>query len=241
MDNQPIPGYRLRRLGRSHLSGVTQPLPGTLEAVIKFDSVEAPFCVYCEIVAVRLGRMLAIPVAEGVLTFTGTRQAFASIRLADDGSPRKLAKHQWIDVAGRYSQGVAALTAFDIFIGNGDRTDNFVASLVSHLPLLQGFDHSHALLCCCRTAQQSVRALRNGDLVVKSHPFYHLLQRELLERWVERIAAIPDHYVLECCSVGQPIGAVSCRMQASLGRALVVRKNQLRTIIDAHLGTIRPQ
>lgn len=243
MTNQSLPPYSLRRLARSHLDGVTQPVSGALDAIVKFDSAEAPHCVYCEIVAVRLARMLGIPIAEGVLTLIGTRPGFASLRLACHGwAATNVPTSRWPDVASSYPQGVAALTAFDVLIGNDDRSGNFTASVVTpHLPLFQGFDHSHALLCCRRTAHQSIRALRDGDLIVKSHPFYELVQRKRLEQWVDRIAGIPDDYVNECCILGQPIGAVSCQTQASLGRALVVRKNQLHVIVGAHLPTILPQ
>lgn len=243
MINQSLPAYSLRRLAKSHLDGVTRPVSGSIDAVVKFDGPESPHCVYSEMVAVRLARVLGIPIAEGVLTQVGTRQGFASLRLASRGwAATNVPMRQWPVVASRYPEGVVALTIFDIFIGNDDRGGNFTASVVTpHLSLFQGFDHSHALLCCRRSAPQSVRALRGAELIVKNHPFYRLIQRKLLGSWVERIAALPDEYVNECCILGQPVGAVSCQTQAGLGRALVVRKNQLHAIVNAHLATILPQ
>lgn len=233
--------YTIRRLGRVRSNGITSPITGSLNAVIKFDSPESEHCVYNELVAVRLAQTIHAPLADGVLTLAGSGQAFASLELGAPGLPLPdVSESNHGRVAELYPEAVAGLVAFDIWIGNPDRARNFKASLVTpHVPVFRGFDHSHALLCVESTSLQSIRRLRAGDLIAETHPFYGRVRRDQLERWITRIRALPEDYIRECCEFGRPIGAVTVRTQKALSQALIQRRNKLIVIVQIHLDTVR--
>jgi len=233
--------YSIRRLGTVRRSGVTSPVTGSLHAVIKFDSPEAEHCVYNELVAVRLAQTLHAPLADGVLTVAGAGHAFASLELGAPGLPLPdLPESQHGRAAELYPEAVAGLVAFDVWIGNPDRANNFKASLVTpHVPVFRGFDHSHALLCVESTTAKSLQRLKAGDLIAEVHPFFGRVRLEHLARWVERIKALPDDYIAECCEFGRPIGAVTVKTQKALVQALIQRRNKLGVIIQIHMGTVR--
>ena len=96
----------------------------------------------------RLAQTLHIPVADGVLAATGEGPAYASLEVASPDIPLPdLLQSQTVQVAEAYPDEVAALIAFDIFIGNRDRMRNIKASTVTpHIQIFKGFDHSHSLL-----------------------------------------------------------------------------------------------
>lgn len=233
--------YTIRRLGRVRTNGITAPVTGSLNAVIKFDGPESEHCVYNELVAVRLAQTLHAPLADGVLTLAGSGHAFASLELGAPGLPLPdVPESHHSRVAELYPEAVAGLVAFDIWIGNPDRARNFKASLVTpHVPVFRGFDHSHALLCVESTSARSLQRLRAGDLIAETHPFYGRVHLEHLDRWVSRIKALPEDYIRECCEFGRPIGAVTVRTQKALSQALTQRRNKLLVIVQINLGTVR--
>lgn len=234
--------YTVRRLGKMKPNGVTGPLTGTMNAIFKFDGAESEHCVYNELVAVRLAQTLHIPIAAGVLTVAGASHAFASLEVGGPGLflPDAL-EVQWPKIAERYPDAVAALVAFDIFIGNEDRARNFKVSLITpHVPLFSGFDHSHALLGSAETTAGSIGKLRGGFLIAKAHPFYGLVSRDLLADWFYRIGKTPDTQVMECCVLGRTIGKVTEEMQKKLGATLNERKKMLKQMIKSYASIIRP-
>lgn len=233
--------YSIRRLGRTRANGITAPVAGSLNAVIKFDSPESEHCVYNELVAVRLAQTLHIPIADGVLTAAGTGHAFASLELAAPGLPLPdVPEGHHGRVAELYPDAVASLVAFDIWIGNSDRARNFKASLVTpHVPVFRGFDHSHALLGIEASPPRCLRQLREGDLIAETHPFFGKVKLAPLAGWVKRIQSIPDDYIRECCEFGRPIGAVTVKTQKAVSQALLQRRIKLGIIIQLHMGTVR--
>ena len=235
------PLYAVRRLGSFRSSGVTAPVSASVDAVIKFDTPESPHCVYNEITAVNLAQRLNIPVANGVLTTVGTGLAFASLELGAPGVPlREIAGNRLDRLALIYPDAVAALVAFDVFIGNCDRAQNFRASLVTpHVPLFCAFDHSHALLGIAPCASSAIRRLRAGELVSKSHPFYGLVEQSRLSYWIERICDMSSFHITESCEHGRAITSVSSRTQRALGRALLSRRDKLTQIIEEHEAVIK--
>lgn len=233
--------YSIRRLGRVRTNGITAPVTGSLNAVIKFDSPESEHCVYNELVAVRLAQTLHLPIADGVPTTAGAGHAFASLELAAPGLPLPdVPESHHGRVAELYPDAVAGLVAFDIWIGNPDRARNFKASLVTpHVPVFRGFDHSHALLGMDTTAPRCIRRLKDGEFIVETHPFYGKVGLGHLTRWVERIKAIPEDYVRECCEFGRPVGAVTVKTQRAVSQALAQRRTKLGLIIQVYMGTVR--
>lgn len=233
--------YSIRRLGRVRTNGITAPVTGSLNAVIKFDSPESEHCVYNELVAVRLAQTLHIPIADGVLTTAGAGHAFASLELAAPGLPLPdVPESHHGRVAELYPDPVAGLVAFDVWIGNPDRARNFKASLVTpHVPVFRGFDHSHALLGMDASPSRCLRRLKDGDFITETHPFYGKVKLEPLARWVERIKSVPDDLVRECCEFGRPIGAVTVKTQRAVSQALTLRRNKLGLIIQVYMGTVR--
>ncbi|MDA8151215.1 MAG: hypothetical protein M0003_00640 [Acidithiobacillus sp.] len=233
--------YKIRSISSSRKSGITVPSLCTLDAALKFDSTESPHCVYNEYVAHRLAQTLHVPVAEGVLTTTGDGQAYASLLLHSPGINLPDVLDPQLDrIAHMYPDMAAALVAFDIFIGNGDRARNLKAALVTpHVRLFAAFDHSHALLGVESNPKNSIRKLTEGELVVRRHPFYGRVQTVFLEGWISRIVALPDGYIRECCGMGKPFRAVSEELQQFLADAMIKRKVALPAIVQGHASFIR--
>lgn len=224
--------YKIKSILRQRPTGVTAASSCRLDAVLKFDGPESPFCVYSEQVAVRLAQTLHVPVADGVIAMTGDGHAFASIVIDSTGmSLPDMHESQNTAAAEKYPEQAAALTAFDILIGNHDRARNIKVVLKSpHIRLFRAFDHSHALLNVEATPEESLARLKAIDMIVEYHPFFGTLSKSLFETWLERFAAIDDCYIRECCIFGRPFRAVTEKLQEDLGHALVARKNGLLAI-----------
>lgn len=235
--------YKIRQILKRRPSGVTEASYCTLDAILKFDGPESPHCVYIEHVALRLAQTFHIPVADGALTVAGDGPAYASLEVAAPGIPLpNVLDSQCERIALAYPDEVAALTAFDVLIGNWDRKRNLKASIVTpHIRLFKAFDHSHALLNIREDPDDSIALLASDDLILRFHPFFGLVSGPLLDGWMDRMAAVDDVLVRECCVFGRPFRAVSEQIQVDLATALSRRKNRLRAILAANAGTVRPK
>jgi len=233
--------YKIRSIRKKTLPGVTAPVSCSLDAILKFDSAESPYCVYSELVALRLAQTLHIPVASGVLTMTGSGEAYASIELGSPGLRLPdLLPPQFASAASHYADEAAALVVFDIFVGNWDRGSNIKASLVTpHLPIFQGFDHEHGLLGVENDPMNSIEKLGNAELIVRNHPFYGHVSGALVTKWAGRIAQADDMMISECCELKRPIRTVTTDVQEKLSKALCKRKSLLPTIVSSNLISIR--
>jgi hypothetical protein len=230
----PEPTYKIRRILKKTAVGVTKSAYCTLDAILKFDNPESPFCVYNEHVALRLAQTLHIPVADGALTHAGNGLAYASLQIDSPGLPLPdLLKSQIKQVANGYADHVGATVAFDIFIGNWDRGRNLKASLVTpHIRVFRTFDHEHALLNIESIPSNSISRLRSADLVVYHHPFYGYVSEHHLSKWVTRIAALNDEYIRECCIYGSTFRNVDDGIQRDLAEALISRKVLLGQVVS---------
>jgi len=161
--------------------------------------------------------------------------AFASLHVgrSDEKLPT-LQEYQYKAVAFRYPDEMAALTAFDIFIGNRDRNRNFIASLVTTNRIFGGIDHGMSLLSVEDEASKSLIRLENGELIVNNHPFYRLVDGARLIAWAERIASADPRDIEECCHCTTPIGSVLIGLQLELAEALLTRQSRLPDIISSH-------
>jgi len=63
----PLTPYTIIEHGRKVGKGRTEPITGTLDAILKADCNEDPFGIYNEYVALRLAQALTIPLATGAL------------------------------------------------------------------------------------------------------------------------------------------------------------------------------
>lgn len=232
--------YKIHRIMRQISHGSTRSSKCTLPAILKFDCEESPHCVYNESVVVRLGQTLHVPIADGVLTHTGDGPAFASLEIGSPGlSLPNLVESRIEKIARTYPDEVAALTAFDILIGNFDRKQNLKASIATpHIKVFLGFDHSHALLNLKDDPMESIQCLGSNDLAVRCHPFYGHLDWDMLYWWAERISSTPDNSIRECCLMGKTFRAVTEDLQRMLADALVCRKQLLPSIISENELTI---
>lgn len=207
-----------------------------MEAILKFDSDEAPNCVYNEIVASNLAHVLQIPIAAGILTITGDGFSFASLALASPGiALPDIGKTQIAKVAATYRDEVAELVAFDVLIGNWDRGFNIKATLdTPHIRIFRGFDHSHAILGCKRTDGESIAALHQGDAIVSHHPFFGRVDPQLALKHAKRISELPSEYIHRCARFGKAFRSVSEDKQSELARALIKRRKILPHILEKH-------
>lgn len=233
--------YKIRSIRKKSFPGITAPVSCSLDAILKFDSAESPYCVYSELVSLRLAQTFHIPVASGVLTMTGSGEAYASIELGSPGLRLPdLLPPQFVNAASHYADEAAALVVFDIFIGNWDRGSNIKASFVTpHLPIFQGFDHEHGLLGVESDPMKSIEKLGMPELIVRNHPFYGQVSGALVTTWADRIAHADDMMIRECCEIKRPLRAVTTDMQEKLSEALCKRKAMLPTIVSSNLINIR--
>ena len=233
--------YKIRSIRKKSFPGITAPVSCSLDAILKFDSAESPYCVYSELVALRLAQTFHIPVASGVLTLTGRGEAYASIELGSPGLRLPdLSPPQYANAASNYAEEAAALVVFDIFIGNWDRGGNIKASFATpHLSIFQGFDHEHGLLGVEGDPMNSIKKLGTPDLIVRSHPFYGHVTGTLISKWADRISQTDEAMIRECCEFKRPLRAVTIDMQEKLSEALCKRKSLLPKIVSSNLISIR--
>jgi len=228
--------YKIRALRNKKVTGLTQPIQASLEAILKFDGSESPHCVYNEYVALRLAQSLNIPVADGVLVELGDSKIYASLEVASPGiSLPDLHDRYFEEVSKKYPEHVAATVIFDIWIGNWDRANNIKASLYTQFyPLFILFDHSHALLNIDNTPTKSIQSLRSLELISNNHPFYKLITTIDIKKWLKRISKLDDEYIDEACRYGKLFSKVSPKIQSSLANALKVRRDNLDAIFNKY-------
>jgi hypothetical protein len=218
---------------RQLTTGATKPYACTMHAVLKYDCEETPQGIYNELVAVRLAQTLHIPIATGLMTDKGGQDAFASLHVGrSDLKLPNLKYHQRQAAAHRYPDEIAALTAFDIFIGNWDRNENLMVSLETAQKVFGGIDHGLSLLCVDGTPAKSLARLSKGELIVQFHPFYRLVRKDLLMSWIERIAAAAPRDIAECCQCNAAVGGVPVILQQKLADALLERQRRLHLIVS---------
>lgn len=228
--------YRVRSMrSGATLKGATQPALGTLDAVLKFDTLEFPALVYGELVARRVGSALGVPIADGVLSFLGNTYAYASLMVAPHGlALTKLSRRCANAVATRYPDEAAALTVFDLLIGNWDRGDNVMAALgAAPIRMFVGYDHSHALLHVDSDEEASIARLGRGDLIVRSHPFFGRIEREQTLLWASRVASLPN-YMWQRCVAAAPMLGIAADIPVALGNALQKRAQVLSDVMVDH-------
>jgi hypothetical protein len=233
-DPPPLLTYAISTISSRRLTSSTRPRQGTIRAIIKADCAEAPHAVFDELVAARLGQALNLPVAAGMIAILDGELAFASCEVELRGRKlRNLALSRNGQVVAEYPSEAAGLFAFDVWIGNWDRSQNLKATLPPNTRGLVAFDHSHALLDIEPTIEASLSRLDSLDLVAEQHPLGGLASPKLIRDWIERIEELPKRSIIECCLVGPQIRAVEMSIQWRLADALARRRDRLRDILSA--------
>jgi hypothetical protein len=232
--------YQVRGRGTHVLSGVTRPIRGRIAAVLKSDGTEIPTCVYNELVASRLGALIGLPAASGVLAQGKHAYEYASLLAATPGGRLPpIFKPRAQRAAIRYPDECAAVFAFDLFIGNWDRGGNIKAALATPTSFFCAFDHSHTLLALERTPEASIEALSDRDpRRWLNHIFRELVVPTKVQDWVRKIEHISDEYIALCCSPGEPINEVTVANQEALARALQLRKGFLGDLVSEVLSGV---
>ena len=231
----PTP-YKIHRIRRQLSHGITAASACTLNAILKFDGLESPHCVYNEKVAVRLGQTLHVPVAAGVLTTTSDGPAFASLHVEAPGmNLPNIIPSRAANVAQQYPREAATLMLFDILIGNYDRSGNLKASVVTpHISVFCAFDHSHALLNIEADPYKSIARLDSEKLIAEYHPFHGHLKGSVLDDSLKHLSLCDESYIKECCFFGKTFRAVSDDLQEKLANALARRLKNLPAIVARH-------
>ena len=228
--------YQIRERGKRALAGVTQPVHGKIAAVLKSDGAEVPTCVYNELVATRLGALIGLPAATGVLAQGRGGQEYASLLAATPGGrlpPISAHRARWAVL--RYPEPCAAVLVFDVFIGNWDRGGNIKAALATPVDFFCAFDHSHALLALGETPEASIKSLSQPDPAIANHVFNGLVDPDLAHRWAMRVAALADEAIEMACCPGAEVNTVGKTLQRQLAQALITRKARLPGLVARFL------
>lgn len=227
--------YTLRRVWERSSKSSTRVAMGLLDAFIKYDSSGSfPHNVYNEIVALRLGQKVGVPLADGALVSTQAGPAYASLAVCKSGVELPDLMTYWFGLcAERYPVEAAALVAFDIWIGNFDRARNIKVNLIhSDVRIFRAFDHSHCLLGVARTRKEAIRRLGTTDIIVSAHPFYGRVSKRHVQQWIIRIEGTDDNLIDESCGHAAMKRTVSLATQKKLARALKARRHLLLDIIE---------
>ncbi len=224
--------YRTKGATRPVAEGVTAPRHGMLAAVLKSDGPEVPTCVYNELTASRLGALIELPAALGVLATGDGTTRYASLVASTSAArlpvgTRRLASR----IAARYPFEAAGLLVFDSFIGNWDRPGNIKMALGTKNWFFCAYDHSHALLAAAATPDASIEQLRAGSLPGRPHLFAGAAKPADARVWVDRLQTLPDALLRRACCPGGPVNEVDESLQHRLADALLARRDQLADIV----------
>lgn len=226
--------YKISKLGKKvHGISATEPVRGTLDAVLKQDGENSPCCVYNELVSQRLAHRLGVHLAMGVPSVGDGGTYFASLVVGGlsinlpNVSARKMAS-----VAKRYPREAAGIFVFDVWALNPDREGNIKANLTTtDLHLVAGIDQEQALLGCFPEPQESLDALLAMD-VPKHHPFRGMLTAAHLEFWIKEVAVLSDEAIDAAVVLGFSVSGVHGQIQRRLARAMKARRDQIALLVS---------
>lgn len=230
--------YKVKTLrGRVSSLSMTEPVRGTLDAVLKQDSDNSPACVYNETVALRLAQRAGVPLAMGVPSVGDGGVYFASLMVGGLSiSLPNLSRKRMEGVAKRYPTEAAAIFVFDVWILNDDREHNLKANLTQNpLHLVAAIDHEQTLLGRYGDMLQSLDALEQLE-VPRNHPLGGHVQRQRVDRWVAQMQAMSDDSIDDALVLGYSVGGVHERSQIRLAKAMKQRRDALADLVVRALG-----
>lgn len=225
--------YKITKLGKQASQGsMTEPLRGTLDVVLKQDSDNSPACVYNELVALRLGQRLGLPLAMGVPSVGDGGTYFASLVIGGLSiNLPNISASKMPNVAKRYPKDAAGIFVFDVWTLNNDRTNNLKANLTTtSLHLIAGIDHEQTLLGTKGDIQDSLAALNALDTPL-NHPFKNLTPDKYVSFWISEIANLSDATIDVAVVLGNSIGGVHERAQKKLAAVLKARRDVLTELV----------
>jgi hypothetical protein len=226
--------YRIKSLGTKIAKlSMTEPVRGTLDAILKQDSDNSPCCVYNETTALRLAQRLGIPLAMGVPSVGDGGVYFASLVVGGlsinlpDISEKRMSY-----VAKRYPDEAAAIFVFDTWILNNDRTHNLKANLTSSpVHLVAAIDHEQTLLGHYSDPANSLQALQNLE-VPSNHPLQPHVSDTHVAKWVAQTQDLSDEIINDSVILGYSLGGVHQRTQKKLAAALKLRRDALPELVE---------
>ncbi|HEY1068704.1 MAG TPA: hypothetical protein VGE52_21455 [Pirellulales bacterium] len=244
--------YRIVQFDQPVGSGVSDAKRVWLWGYAKFNQPEvAAYCIPNELICSEIGRFLGLPIPPGaVIHAPSDSQAeywFASLdfNLSGDSLPAV----DLDDCVAQLPDLSTGLLLFDLLVANSDRHDrNFsVDFLAADGPSMSVFDHGHALFGqfpgdgIARLTELHDRLAASGGPVTRGTR--HCLMDVLptcrhFGGWLERIDAIPDFFIENCCRAAIGRGATPAEADAAI-EFLKHRRNSLRQIIEANRQEFR--
>jgi hypothetical protein len=185
-----------------------------------------PYEIANEIIGLRLGQALNLPIPPGVVVTEGGQQFFCSMFFGGSGHQLPPADAEQVAIA--HSHLAVGIVLFDCWICNPDRHDGNI-SLNETTQEITLFDHGHSLLGDHGDVYQQYA----NRLCIDNHCVAAELRAfSGFDDWLDRICDIPRWYVKEIVHDATVIG-VSDEQADLLSIFLLARREQLRSLFHA--------
>jgi hypothetical protein len=224
----PAMNYKIWQWGPKCRQGTLEAWNVGITTRAKRGGQDSPFAIANELIALRLGKAIGLPIPDGFVIWRDDEPYFASMNFNLD--EWNLPPADVVAVATDTVDMACGVLVFDCWIVNNDR---------HHLQLhydktkkaLYLFDHHLALY----GIEGFSRLMKNvNSLGVR----FHCLIQEItnlmyVNQWIERIAAIPKYYIREAVREGAYVGVPPVDISSYVD-FLCERRAKLRELIIAH-------
>ena len=237
--------YRVITFGDALHVGTAGSRYVEIAARAKCNSSVSPYCVPNEFICARLGQSLGFPIAPGaVITAPRSDPKFwyAALDFSQEGESLPPVIPE--DCFRQLPELCAGVVLFDIFIGNGDRTQgNLFLDEGLDRAQMRLFDHELALLGA--TAGQAEGRLTGGlkdQLGIPDHCLKPLVPVADLwsSVWMRRISDLPTYLIEETCREAAPYGMTSEEADAVIA-FLMERRHNLYDLVRDHENEFQPE
>jgi hypothetical protein len=242
----PVGKYRVIAVGNQVGIGATGSYYVTINAFAKQNGPLAPYCIPNEMICAEIGRFLGLPLSPWGIVQAGAAPAenwFATLDFNLTASA--LPPIDPVACCATFPDHSTGVLLFDTLTANSDRhTANLSADMLANPPSMNVFDHSHSLFGFV-AGQGSRRLIDLKDrLGMSGGPHTHGNRHCLLDaistdshfgKWFDRIGAIPDFLIEDCCNSAAEFGNTQRETKAAIG-FLKRRRDNLRSIVEAHRG-----
>jgi hypothetical protein len=234
--------YRIVYFGPSLGTGVSDGHLVSVNAVAKTNVPSAPYCVANELMCGELGRFLGLPVPPGGVVYAPDGKLFyASLSFNLTGNT--LPPVNTTRCVKELPEMSAGVLLFDVLVANPDRHGrNFSVDFSSRPPMMNVFDHGHALLGKDAGKGTSRLEKLRDRLGVSGGSRTAGNRHSLLDQigsdahfghWLERIRKVPSFFIDELC--GEVVGLGCTDTEARAAAAfLKYRCQQLDSIVGAN-------
>lgn len=197
----PAMHYKIWQWGSPDTQGSGEAYNVGLTSRAKRADEHQPFIVANELIALRLGKVLGLPIPDGVIIEREDVPYFASMNFNIEGL--NLPPADPTASAREIPSLACGILVFDIWIVNRDRHAKNLHFDKTRKALYL-FDHGHALY----EHTGFDRLLKNTDsLGIGPHCLAPEISNLMyVEEWVERLFKIPDFYIRESISEGVRVG-----------------------------------